>query len=229
MQQKQVAVRELRKILEDGYRLQQEQDVFQVYRVPRSNEPGFDKSSIFKYLHFGADGSVIYNSYTTSIKNAFENFGLSFGRFRSNTESINPKTDPDSPAGLFLRQLRELDKIINDEKYFHSYILPEENPVISFIDGIIAQGYRKHKFKYDQHLELIHILWEKRRIIDTRGKILKIEQPIPREIINKKLNIEHERFKGIVRAINIEMRRKNIQLVIKFPKNVYVVATQDSV
>lgn len=158
MQQKQVVAQKLRAILEDGYKKREEQDIFQVQRVPRSGEPGFDSDCFRKYLKFGANGSQPYRDYTNSIKDIFEDFGLSFARFRNNTESINPKTDADSPAGLFVRQLQELDKIVNDESYFTSYILPTAHGEVMFKDGVIAQDYKQHKFRHDKHRDLLDLL-----------------------------------------------------------------------
>jgi hypothetical protein len=72
------------------------------------------------------------------------------------------------------------------------------------------------------------MLWENRRIINPDNQVLKAETPLPRAKIYKQLNINHDRFKDIVKSIKIEMRRKNIDLDVKFPNEVYIVVVQDS-
>lgn len=231
MQRKQSAILELHKILESGYKIQQEQDIFQIQRVPRNDEPGFSDKSFGDYLKQGANGSNVYWKFTDAVKTEFEKFGLSFGRFRNKTESINPTTEPDSPAGLFTRQLKELDHIINDSSYFDSYVIATNYPEVTFEDGVVSQGYQQHRFNSssDQHRALISLLWDGRKITTTKGQTIKQAKPLAREDIYTKLGIKYERFKDIVRAIELAMKRKDILLDIKFPNDVYIVVKQDTV
>lgn len=228
MKKKLAAQKELKILLQAGYELQVEKDVFQVHRVPRSWEPGFTNKSMREYLHFGASGHIDYKTYTYSIKNTFVVFGLNFTKFTSRTETINSKVDPDSPAGLLTRQLRELESITTELSIFESYILPSLHEKVEFEHGVISQGLEDHKFRDNKHRDLVRILWDRRQIKSPNGEILKKDVPTTRNEVYKKLSVDHERFKDIVRAIKIEMKRKNIDLDVKFPKDVVLVVVQDS-
>lgn len=227
MKKKLVAQKELKKLLQAGYNLQEEKNAFQIHRVPRSWEPGFTNKSFRDYLRFGANGHIDYKTYTKSINDTFTSFGLNLTKFVSRTETINSKTDPDSPAGLLTRQLRELENITTEPNVFESYILPVMHERVEFIDEVIYQGFAEHKFRDSKHRELIRILWDRRRIEAPSGKILKKDVPTKRDEIYEKLKIDHDRFKDIVRAIKIEMKRKSIDLDVKFPKDVVLVVQQD--
>lgn len=220
--------KELKKLLQAGYILQQEKNAYQVHRVPRSGEPGFSRKSFGDYIRFGANGHIDYRTYTESIKNTFVGLGLNFTKFTSKTETINSEIEPDSPAGNLIRQLRELDTIITKPNVFESYILPKTHEKVEFKNEKIRQGYAEHKFRDNVHRKLLHLLWDNRRIESPAGKILKKEKTTNREVIYKELKIDHERFKDIVRAIKMEMKRKEIDLDVKYPKDVLIVVRQDS-
>lgn len=228
MDKKLTVQNELKKLLQAGYKLQEEKNAFQIHRVSRSWEPGFTNKSFSDYLRFGANGHIDYKTFTNSINDMFTKFGLNLTKFVSRTETINSKIEPDSPAGLLTRQLRELENITTESKIFESFILPVTHERVEFIDGVVRQGFAQHKFRENKHRALIRNLWDMRRIETPNGKLLRKDTPTKRDNIYKKLEVDHDRFKDIVRAIKIEMKRKNIDLDIKFPKDVVLIVTQDS-
>lgn len=222
------AFRELQLLLRAGYKLQIDNDVKHVHRVPRSWEPGFTKSSFRDYLKFGANGRIDFNNYTSSIKQTFDGLGLDFIKFDSRSDSINSKIDPDSPAGLLTRQLRELENIIIDKKLLESYVLPNIHEKIEYANGLITQGFKNHPFREKEYIELLNLLWDRRRIVSPKKKLLQQETPTDKSEIYKNLKIDHDRFTDIVRGIKSGMKRKDIDLSIKFPKKVVLIVMQDS-
>jgi len=221
LNRKQKVQQNLRKLLEAGYDVQEKSGV---YRTPKIES--FDE---FVRQGWGVNK---YNAWVNSIKRLFHDARLDFRRFKSKTESNDSIKDTNSPAAKFKRQLAELDLIVNDGNYFETYKLAPSHPEIKFKDSIISQGYASHRFNAEQHTRLIYLLWESRRIIDSKENILVEEKPVAREIVYKNLKIDHERFKDIVRGIKTEMKRKSIELDVKYPRgtqNVFIVIVQDSV
>lgn len=223
------AFRELQLLLRAGYKLQKENGVKHVHRVPRSWEPGFTKNSFRDYLRFGANGRIDYDTYTNSIEQTFSGLGLDFSKFDSRSDSINSAIDPDNPAGLLVRQLREIENIIIDKKLLESYVLPEIHEKVEFTNGVIIQGFARHPFREKEYIELLNLLWGRRRIVSPKGEIFKEEVPTEKAEIYKKLGINHDRFTDIVRGIKAPMNRKSIDLTIKFPRKVVLIVTQDYV
>jgi hypothetical protein len=211
----QKAQNDLKVILEAGYELLEKQGVYSTPEVKTFEE----------YVRQGL-GLNLYNSWFKSLENKFKDNKLNFKRFRSKTESNNSNSN--SPAVLFKHQLKELDEIVNNLEYFESYKITPSHAVVEFKDGVIIQGYKSHKFKYDVYRNLLKLLWEGRRIITPDNKLLKQESLLQRDHVYNQLNINHERFKDIVRSTQIEMRRKSIDLNIRFPDSVFIEVVQDS-
>ncbi len=228
MSKKFAAPIELRQLLENGYEMQNQLGAHKVFRVPRGDELGVNKNSFRDYLRQGAGGMTIYSDFSASIGEFFDEFGLSIARFKNKTQSIDPTIDADSPAALLGRQLAELDRIVNDPTYFETYVVPGTHSVIRYDNGILSQGHQEHKFRDPQYKKLIELLWSTRTIVSPKGAILDEGRSTPRIKVRAELNVNHQRFKDIVRGIEQSLDRKNIALCIKYPKDVQLIVTQDS-
>lgn len=219
---------ELRVVLENGYILIQDKNIYRTPRISRSWEKGFNQNSfnhaVFQGLHVNE-----YYAWEMTLVEAFSNANLSYPRFRRQTEDYDEKTDSNLPAAQLKRMIDELDKIVNSNEIFISYILPEnEYSPVYVKEGLVIQGYSSHKFTTDPPNKLIEMLWNSRRIESSKGKELKAPIPLERKEIYEALGVDHERFKDIVRGIKIEMKRKRIHLDIKFPTDVTMIVIQDS-
>jgi hypothetical protein len=212
--QKQKAHQDLQLILEDGYRLLDKMGVYATPKIDNWDE----------YVRQGF-GQNWYENWVDSIKKKFIEHHLNFPRFKTRTMSSNKKAD--SPAVRFKNQILELDSLVNDKVQFDAYKLAPTHPEVEFKDGTIIQGYNHHQFRYDIYRDLLFILWDNRRIVNPNNQVLQAETPFPRSKIYNQLKINHDRFKDIVKSIKIEMRRKNIDLDIKFPNDVFIVVVQD--
>lgn len=222
------AFKELQLLLQAGYRLQKDNGIKHVHRVPRSWEPGFTKNSMSDYLRFGANGRIDFNKYTSSIKETFDGLGFDYTKFDSRSDSINPSIDADNPAGLLTRQIRELENMIIDKKLLESYVLPDLHENVEFVNGVIIQGFERHQFREKEYKNLLNLLWDRRCIAPPKGKPFRPGVPTDRSEVYDKLKIDHDRFTDIVRGIKSPMKRKGIDLTIKFPKKVVLIVIQDS-
>lgn len=229
-EKKQRAVLHLRKILEDGYELQEKRNAYNTPPIPRNDDPAYkSQRESFNEAVRQNWGQNEYENWAFDLSEAFKAEKLNFRRFRHRTEASNEPRKNISNAAYLKKMLDELDLIVNDTKYFDTYTLVPKHPAVIFDEGVLSQGYNEHPFRDDKYRQLLEMLWEGRRILDENDNVLKNERPTSKEKIYKELNIDHERFKDIVRGIHAEMKRKSIDLKVKFPKDAFILVVQDSV
>lgn len=227
---KDTTIQKLHLYLENGYKLQAKFHIYETSYIPKNNEIGFNPNTAWNEFVKQGYRADKYKRWMNLINSVFYEAGLDINRFKNKTLSVDPKSESTFPAALFKRQLAELDKIVNDPKYYGSYKLTETYPRIYFKDDTIGDSKSEHRFTSDIALRLIELLWDGARIVNQHDEILQSEKPIDRSTIYESLNINHSRFVDIVRTIHTGAKRKSIKLDIKFPKksqDVFIVLTQD--
>lgn len=220
---------ELRRVLEEGYQLQYKWKAYRSPFIPKVEDPEFHSfgQSMAEHLRQNGlpkDDLIVW---AQKLEETFADQRLNFGRFKHITES-NSDSERDSLTKIFKRQLDELDKILNIPGHIDSYRLILSYPEVQFENKTISQGYGKHSFRDPLYIALINNLWEKREIKNMKGEILKNGKPISRRELFERLKIDQQRFTDIVRGIHVEMKRKSINLKIKYPNKVLIVVKQDS-
>jgi hypothetical protein len=226
--EKQKVVKKLKLVLEEGYALLDQRGVYKTPKIPKAVEKDF-VSPIHSFRELIRQGvyPADYQDWAKQIYEIFIESKLDYKKFRFMTESIDTRTESDTPAAIFKNRLRELDSIVNDAKIFDSYLLLPANPEVKYAEGIVTQGYMSHLFTHPHHQKLILLLWQGRKIISPRGKELKSEKPMPKKILLEELNIKPARLETVIRSIKRAMNRKEIGLTIKYPNNVYIEVIQD--
>lgn len=221
----------LRRALEKGYDIQRKRNAYKTPPIPKAKDPEYKSFSHsmgenYRQNHRPQD----FTNWASELDTTFTGLHLNFGRFRHITEA-NTDSYSDSHAKAFKRQLDELDKIVNDAKYFETYHMLPAHPVINFEGQELSQGYYSHKFNQSNKyvIPLLSLLWKSRQIETEDGRILRAGQPIKLASIYKDLGLNHDNFDLTVRAIHAAAHRKSINLKIRYPKQeVALVATQDS-
>lgn len=221
----------LRRALEEGYDIQRKRNAYKTPSIPKAEDPEYKSFSHsmgenYRQNHRPQD----FTNWASELDATFTTLRLNFGRFRHMTEAnVDPSSD--SYAKAFKRQLDELDKIVNDAKYFTTYQMLPAHPKINFEGRELSQGYNSHTFNQSNKyvIPLLSLLWESRQIETEDGRILHAGQPMKLNRIYKDLGLSHDSFDLTVRAIHAATHRKNIDLKIRYPKQEAVlIATQDS-
>jgi len=214
-----------------GYDIQRERNAYKTPPIPKAEDPGYKSfthsmGENYRQNHRPQD----FTDWASELDTTFAALQLNFGRFRHITEAnVDPSSDSYTKA--FKRQLDELDKIVNDSKYFKTYQMLPAHPVINLEGRELSQGYNSHTFNQSNKyvIPLLSLLWENRQIETEDGQILRAGQPMKLARIYKELGLNHDNFELTVRAIHAATHRKSIDLKIRYPKQkVVLVATQDS-
>jgi len=222
----------LRRVLEEGYRLQSKRNIYQTPSIPTTEDPDYKSfgHSMGEHIRQNINPSDFTN-WTTELEQVFTDENLSFGRFRHHTESHIEK-NRDSHAKSFKRQLDELDKIVNDSSYSKPYILSSTHPAVTFDGDEVRKAAAVHRFNQSnpRTLALFRMLWNNRRVVTPEGNELVAGDTTELEEIYTTIGLQHDSFENTVRAIHRVMNYKDIDLKIKYPKQkVVMVVTQDSV
>ena len=221
----------LRRALEEGYAIQRKRNAYKTPHIPKFEDPEYKSFSHSLGEHYRQNHRPLdFTNWASKLDDTFTALRLNFGRFRHITEAnVDPSVD--SYAKAFKRQLDELDKIVNDPKYFGTYQLLAAHPPINFEGRDLSQGARSHTFNQSNKyvVPLLSLLWGSRRIETEDGQTLQAGRPLKLAKIYKDLGLSHDSFDLTVRAIHAATHRKNIDLKIRYPKQeVVLVATQDS-
>lgn len=221
----------LRRVLEDGYRLQNKRNLYRTPNIPTTEDPDYKSFSHSMGEHIRQNiNPSDFTNWATELEQTFADENLNFGRFRHRTESHTEK-NRDSHAKSFKRQLDELDKIVNDPSYFRSYILSSSHPAITFDGDEVRKSAAVHKFNQSnpRTLALFCLLWDSRRIITPDGRELVAGDTTELQEIYAATGLQHDSFENAVRAIHRAMKYKDIGLKIKYPKQkVLMIVIQDS-
>lgn len=161
------------------------------------------------------------NSYTIwwqRAKKTFESNYLDYDKFRARTE-----LDIDLPNGLkwFKAGLKLLEDALSDDKLLKSLIDSlGKRYELDYRNGVVYEGLISHKFRDDQYIKLFDILWEKRRVLDSNGSLIKQESPLLNEIVYNYSSIRNrEEFDRIANGVRKLGKKFNFQISLHSPSS----------
>jgi hypothetical protein len=224
------AIKLLSHLLEDAYVIIEERGLHEVLqKIPSSTEAGYvSEDDSFKHLIIQRAYPQDFSAWFDKVVSAFKKLGLSIKKLNRETSIVNTPSESNEPAILFLRRVKELEKIKGDKETLKSYADPYVKPPAIFNNGVLSQGTNSHKFVDKKYLDLMNLLWANRRITDSTGTIIKKEVPISRDRVYKVINSEHQRLTDIARGIKGEGTKNDIEISVHYPKDVYINVVQDS-
>lgn len=224
-------IAKLRRVLEDGYRIQSQRNIYRTPNIPTTEDPDYKSFSHSMGEHIRQNiNPSDFTNWTAELEQTFIDENLNFGRFRHRTES-HTERGRDSHAKSFKRRLDELDKIVNDLDHFKPYVLSSNHHIITFDGDEVRKGAMVHRFNQSnpKTLALFRQLWDDRRIVTPDGKELVAGSPIDLQEIYPITGLQHDSFEDSVRAIHRAMKNKGIDLKIRYPKQkLIMIVTQDS-
>lgn len=198
--------------------------------VPTSNDPGFRDNSFNEAVRQGAYFKT-YDDSTAKLEDLFFASSLDYLKFKRITTSGDERKNSKLPAALFIRKVKELERIFENPSVLESYKTKNKQaatwPRITFKDGTITQGARSHTFSQPIYTRLLQKLWKNRRIETPSGNELVKGKPIKRDALNKSVGLkDHQRFTDIATGIRKAMRSKSIALNVMYPDDVILVVKQ---
>lgn len=198
--------------------------------VPKGEDPDFRGNSFNEAVRQGSFFKT-YDDWTDKLEDLFFDNNLDYLKFKRVTTSGDARKTSLLPAALFVRKVKELERMFESSAIFESYKTKDKQPAtwprISFENNVIKQGAREHKFTQPALSRLIEVLWENRRVESPSGNILEPGKPMARDKVNKLAKIrDHARFIGIANGIRRAMKHKGIELVVLYPDKVILVVKQ---
>lgn len=198
--------------------------------VPKGDDPDFRGNSFNEAVRQGVYFKT-YDDWSDKLEDLFLENNLDYLKFKRVTTSGDARKTSKLPAALFVRRVKELERIFEYPSVFDSYKTSEKQPAtwphIVFENNTVKQGAREHKFTQPALSRLIAVLWENRRIETPAGNILEPGKPMDRDKVNKLAKIRnHERFTGIANGIRRAMKKKGIELLVLYPDKVILVLKQ---
>lgn len=198
--------------------------------IPKGDEPDFRGNSFNEAVRQGVYYKT-YDDWSDKLADLFFENNLDFLKFKRVTTSGDARKISMHPAAVFVRKVKELERIFEYPSVFESYKTKEKQPAtwprITFENNTVKQGGREHKFTQPALSRLIKVLWDNRRIETPAGTELVPGKPMNRDEVNKLAKIrDHNRFIGLANGIRRAMKNKGIELVVLYPDQVIMVLKQ---
>lgn len=202
--------------------------------IPTSSDPEFGKhgSSFIEAVRQNRYPAV-FQSWSERVEDTFVDNNLDYLKFKFASQSGDAREFSQQHAAKFLRKFKVLEAIINDPKILETYgtqkLLIPSWPPVEFIDGVLIQGKRRHKFNDEDYVRLVSTLWDDRRIVSpTESIVLVAGKSVTRHDLLKSAAIrDHSRFKSMVTGVHKVLRPKRIALKISYPDEVLLIVSQD--
>jgi hypothetical protein len=229
------ALLDLSDLLHEARVIIDEQGLYDIWEnIPRSSDPDFGKhgSSFYEAVKQNRFPGT-FQKWSDKVEDVFFEYNLDHLKFKYVAESGDPRKLSQQHAAKFLRKVRALENIIDEPGVFKTFKtkkpLIQSWPPVEFVDGIVTQGNRKHKFNDEDYVKLINALWKNRRFESpSKSIVFKEGKPISRKELNRRAKIrDHARFKDMVTGVHKLLRDKRIGLKITYPDQVCLVVTQD--
>jgi hypothetical protein len=174
----------LKEHLQEAHVIISERNLYSMWdHVPTSNDPDFRDGSFNEAVRQGAFYKT-YDDWTAKLEDLFFAKNLDYLKFKRVTISGDARKNSKLPAALFVRKVKELERIFEYPNVLESYKTTNKQaatwPRITFKDGTVAQGARSHTFSQPIYTKLIEKLWKNRRIETPSGNELVKGKPIKR-------------------------------------------------
>lgn len=213
---------ELKMLVEDGYSIADQRGLVGLKKkIYRSNERGFDsKDNNFGHMAAQSAFENQYEKWFSEATKTLKSHGLQASKFRIVADTFDPEKESNLPAQRFIRRLKTLEKLIEDEIYRKQFISSQHLPEVRFIKGLLTQGENEHRPENDIS-ELISLCWSNRGIRPYRNAEIfsRKPKPITRAFLQERLSISHERMVGLSSAINSIRKHKGIEIWLRYPKD----------
>lgn len=198
-------------------------------KIPKSSDKDFvsQDDSFGEVVRQGVNPQD-FNEWYAKLEIVFIRFGMQIDKFKRKADSFDPTTESNTPAMTFLRRVAELEKMTESTEYLNLYFSPSVKPVITYENGVLAQGGNSHRFTKKPHRDMLKLLWDDRGIVNGKGATLKQPKPTARKEIEFRLDVAHDKLEGTARAITKGAKDANITLAVRYPKGVYLELVQDS-
>jgi len=199
--------------------------------IPKGDDPDFKGDSFGEAVRQGLYFKT-YDDWSATLEDLFFANNLDFLKFKGKTLSGDRRKVSMQPAAVFVRQVKELERMFESPNVFDSYKTSTKQaaswPAVMFEDDTVSQGARRHKFSQPEYPKIITKLWKNRRIESPTGTELVAGKPISRASLNKAAGIkDHERFVDLVTGIRKAMKSKGISLTVAYPDKVQLVVKQN--
>ena len=217
----------LKTLLNEGYMLIEQYNLYGVWDyIPKSHEVGFTDESMREYLKQNIMPRV-FKGWSDKVEDHFSKNQLNYLKLKNRVLGNDSRKYSQFPVAIFIRTMRELELMQENQNLLNSYLAPESHsttsPEITYKDGVIQQGTRKHRFNYDHYQDLFDLLWEKRRICDLQGNVQKEYEPTSRDEIFEIKGIgDIGRLKDTATGVRKSMKEKQISLKLKYPNAVFI-------
>lgn len=221
----------LKSLLSEGYLLIEQYNLYGIWdNIPKSGEPGYTEKSMHQYIKQNIMPGV-FNGWQAKVEDYFTYSSLNYLKLKHRVNGQDSRKQSPYPAAVFLRTMRELEAINEDDKLAASYLANSESylsyPEITYSDGVIKQGTREHRFNYEHYQKLFDLLWDKRRICNLQGQIIKEYSPTSREEVFKIRGLgDIGRLKDTATGVRKSMKEKQISLKLRHPEAVFIEVTQ---
>jgi hypothetical protein len=202
-------------------------------RIPESGDSDFQNNSFNQFVKQGIYPGA-YTEWARTLEDLFFINNLDYLKFKSRALTGDGRKTNKQPAAIFVRQVKELERIIDDPATLKSYETTEKLaaswPPITFKDGVVTQGSRVHVFTTSAANRLLETLWQQRRTETPSGQEIVTGKAIDRAQLHKAVGLkDHQRFVDVVTGIHKSMRAKGIHLTVKYPDRVILVVRQDRI
>jgi|JI10StandDraft_1071094.scaffolds.fasta_scaffold21210_11 hypothetical protein len=221
----------LKSLLSEGYLLIEQYNLYGIWdNIPKSGEPAYTPQSMDQYLKQNIMPGV-FKSWQTKVDDYFTRSSLNYLKLKHRVNGQDSRKQSPYPVAVFLRTMRELEAINEDDKLATSYLTNNESyssyPEITYADGVIKQGSREHRFNYDHYQKLFDLLWDRRKVCNLQGEITKEYLPTSREEIFKIRGLgDIGRLKDTATGVRKSMKQKKISLKLKYPDDVFIEVIQ---
>lgn len=212
-----------------------EQGLYNIWdNIPKSGDPEFGKdgSSFNEAIRQNRFPAVL-QGWLERVEDTFVDNKLDFLKFKFVSESGDARNISQQHAAKFLRSFKELERIVDDPVTLAKYQTLRTQipswPRVEFIDGVLIQGKRQHKFNDDAYVRLLNCLWRNRRIVSPSENIVyAVGKSVSRQELLKLAAIrDHARFKNMVTGVHKVLRPKRIAVKISYPDEVLLIVSQD--
>lgn len=229
------AVSELSERLNEARVIIEEQGLYNTWdNIPKSGDPDFGKhGSSFNEAIRQNRYPAVFQRWSERVEDTFVDNGLDYLKFKFVSESGDARMLSQQHAAIFLRKFKALETIVDDPVTLAKYKTQKPQihswPPVEFVDGVLIQGKRRHKFNDDDYVRLMNCLWENRRIVSPSESIVFVAgKSISRqEVLNLASIRDHARFRSMVTGVHKVLRPKRIALKISYPDEVLLIVSQD--
>lgn len=212
-----------------------EQGLYNIWdKISESGDPEFGKhGSSFNEAIRQNRFPAVFQRWSERVEDTFVDNNLDYLKFKFVSESGDARNLSQQHAAKFLRKFKALESIVDDPTTLERYKTQKPQihswPPVEFVDGVLIQGERRHKFNDDDYVRLLNTLWQNRRIVSPSGSIVFVTgKSISRQDVLKAAAIrDHSRFKSMVTGVHKVLRPKRIALKISYPDEVLLIVFQD--